>query len=95
MNQSLLSHNTSLITYSEPEEKECNSLSVNRSRLILMGQIENWAGRRWGHAWGRLAIDGCKANYNDGHCVIEPEMTDHHTIIASDNMNCGGMNVRF
>ena len=69
------------------------------SYLLISGSFligaENWAGRRWGRAWGELVINDYKARYDDGHCVIELEMTGHHTIIASDNMNCGGQNVRF
>ena len=71
----------------------CDSYLLIRGGFLI--GAENWAGRRWGQAWGGLVIDGYKANYDDGHCVIELEMTDQHTIIASDNMNCGGMNVRF
>ena len=69
------------------------------SYLLISGSFligaENWAGRRWGRAWGELVLNDYKARYDDGHCVIEIEMTGHHTIIASDNMNCGGQNVRF
>lgn len=71
----------------------CDSYLLIRGSFLI--GAENWAGRRWGQAWGGLTIDGYKANYGDGHCVIELEMTDQHTIIASDNMNCGGLNVRF
>ena len=69
------------------------------SYLLIKGEFliaaENWAGRRWGEAFGVLSINGNKAKFDDGHCVIELEMKNSNTIVSSDNMNCGGVNVRF
>ena len=71
----------------------CDSYLLIRGSFLI--GAENWAGRRWGQALGKLAIDGYKAKYDDGHCVINLEMKSHNTVLANDNMNCGGLNVRF
>ena len=69
------------------------------SYLFIKGSLligaENWDRRRWGQAGDTIVIDGYTAKYNDGHCEIDLEMRDKNTIVASDNMNCGGLNVRF
>lgn len=72
----------------------CDSYLLITGGPFLIGAA-SWAGRRWGNAMGEITLDGYKALYNDGHCTIEMKMKDQNTIIASDNMNCGGVNVRF
>jgi len=71
----------------------CDSYLLIRGSFLI--GAENWAGRRWGQAFGELAINGPKADYNDGNCIIELEMKTINMIISKDNMNCGGLNVRF
>ena len=71
----------------------CDSYLLIRGAFLI--GAENWAGRRWGEAFGVLSINGNKAKFDDGHCVIELEMKNSNTIVTSDNMNCGGVNVRF
>lgn len=71
----------------------CDSYLLIRGSFLI--GAENWAGRRWGQAWGKLNIDGYKASYDDGHCIIQLEMKNGNTIVSNDNMNCGGLNVRF
>ena len=71
----------------------CDSYLLIRGTFLI--GAESWAGRRWGQAWGELNLDGNKAIYDDGRCQINLEMKSHDTILANDNMNCGGLNVRF
>lgn len=62
-----------------------------------------WPGRPGTHDYpstnigelnGRLRIFGNRARYNDGYCIVNFFLIGDF-LIASDNFQCGGMNVRF
>lgn len=72
----------------------CDNYLLITQDLFIIG-VASWAEQRWGNVRGQIKPKGNMARLDNGLCSIKLKMDDKNLILATDNMACGGVNVRF
>lgn len=72
----------------------CDNYLLISPDLFIIGAA-SWGEQRWGNVSGQIKPKRNMASLDNGPCSIELKMDDKNLILATDNMACGGVNVRF